>query len=531
MRVALYARYSTDKQSETSAADQLAMLRGELGARGWREVAAYTDEGISGSAIRTRPGVQALMRAVSAGDVDVVFVEALDRLSRGQSDVARLYELLTWSGAQLWTPRGQVSEINIGLEGTMNRMALIDLASKTRRGLVGRVKAGFSGGGRCYGYTVAGKGVLAVDPAEAEIVRRIFAAYAGGQSARTIAQRLNAEGVHGPRGGDWAANAIIGDRRAGDGLLCQELYRGQRVFGRRKFRKHPETGRRSSTLNPPDQWIRQPAPELRIVEDSVWAQVQARFEALATDARPMRRQPKRLLSGLLRCGLCGGSMTLQGQKYACANHRERGTCANVKIIAARTVEDRVLDGARRLFLDPAEIAAAVRAYHAEVERVRSAAVRDRLPMEKEIAELDRRFARIMDSYEAGLIESAELATRLPPIRDRKAELTARLAAIEAPQPIQLHPRAGEYWAEIIETLGEALEGEDADDARTAVRGLIDHVDFAPEPGLGEFSLTVHGRLGQVLGISEQLAQGCEVRLGAGTGFDPDLTPVRVSFAA
>ena len=50
----------------------------------------------------------------------------------------------------------------------------------------------------------------------------------------------------GPRGGTWSPSAIAGDRRAQNGILCQELYVGVRVFNRRKFRKHPDTCRRSS---------------------------------------------------------------------------------------------------------------------------------------------------------------------------------------------------------------------------------------------------------------------------------------------
>src|ERR1700735_791612 len=125
MRVALYARYSTDKQSDTSVADQLAELRKVLPARGWIEIAAFGDEGISGSAIPTRPGVQAMMRRVMAGGVDVVFCESLRRLSRGRAAVARLYELLTWSGIHLETYGGRVTELHIGLEGTMNRKQVL----------------------------------------------------------------------------------------------------------------------------------------------------------------------------------------------------------------------------------------------------------------------------------------------------------------------------------------------------------------------------------------------------------------------
>lgn len=49
---------------------------------------------------------------------------------------------------------GWIEELHVGLKGTMNQLFLKDLAAKTRRGLRGRVEAGFSGGGNAYGYKV-----------------------------------------------------------------------------------------------------------------------------------------------------------------------------------------------------------------------------------------------------------------------------------------------------------------------------------------------------------------------------------------
>lgn len=90
------------------------------------------------------------------------------------------------------------------------------------------MKAGRSGGGRCYGYQVARgadyeRGLLDIDQEQAEVIRRIFTDYATGKSPRLIAHALNREGVPGPRGGEWTPSAVYGDRRAKDGILRQEL--------------------------------------------------------------------------------------------------------------------------------------------------------------------------------------------------------------------------------------------------------------------------------------------------------------------
>ena len=107
---------------------------------------------------------------------------------------------------------GEISELHVGLKGTMNALFLEDLAAKTHRGLRGRVEAGKSGGGLCYGYDVvksldsAGdpvRGGRTINDTEAGIVRRVFQEFADGASPRAIARRLNEEGVPGPSGKLW----------------------------------------------------------------------------------------------------------------------------------------------------------------------------------------------------------------------------------------------------------------------------------------------------------------------------------------
>jgi site-specific DNA recombinase len=533
VRVALYARYSSDLQNERSAEAQLDALRRAVSSRGWILIESYADRGISGSSIATRPSLQSLMADAAAGAFDVVLTEALDRLSRSQSDIARIYELLAFSGVRIETlSGGPVTIMHIGLEGTMNRMFLDGLADKTRRGLTDRVRQGFSAGGRCYGYRVVrgpdggGTGLLEIDPAEADVVRRIFADYAAGRSPRLIAHTLNAEGVPGPRGGTWTPSAVSGDRRAGDGILCQELYVGVRVFNRRRFRKHPETGRRSSVLNPPEAWLRQPAPELRILDDAAWGAAQARHRTLSEQPRQRARTPKRLLSGLMTCHLCAGSMALQGSVYRCSTNKDRGTCPNSKAIKAQTVERRVVDGVRRHLLAPDAVARAVREVHAGQERDRKAALAERLPMEKELAEIGRRLERAQEAYLAGALDLDDLARTTTPLKARRAEILERLQAADEPAPVvQLHPAAAEAYRQLAENIAEALDAEDADELRDAFRALIDRVDFVPEPGLGRFKLEIHGRLTALLADPQtqknpRAAADSGVMLGAGAGFEP-----------
>ena len=142
MRCALYARYSSDQQREASIEDQLRVCRARAEREGWTVVEAFTDAALSG-ANTLRPGYQALLAAMRAGRLDLVLAESLDRFSRDQEHIAGFYKQASFAGVRVVTlAEGPVSELHIGLKGTMGALYLKDLADKTRRGLEGRVRQG-----------------------------------------------------------------------------------------------------------------------------------------------------------------------------------------------------------------------------------------------------------------------------------------------------------------------------------------------------------------------------------------------------
>ena len=110
---------------------------------------------ISGSSLRNRPSMQALLDQAKSGKFDYVIAEALDRVSRDQEDIAAIYKRLRHSDIRLLTlAEGEISELHVGLKGTMNALFLKDLAQKIRRGQRGRVEAGKIPGGSSYGYRI-----------------------------------------------------------------------------------------------------------------------------------------------------------------------------------------------------------------------------------------------------------------------------------------------------------------------------------------------------------------------------------------
>lgn len=124
---------------------------------------------------------------------------------------------------------------------------------------------------------------------------------------------------------------IRGNRKRLSGILFNPAYRGEIVWNRHKYSKNPETmgSTRIGRQNNPDEWIRTPAPQYRILDADLAARVTARQDALTRTAPPYRKVPPKLLSFLLRCGECGGGMAMTGRtKYGCSRAVHNGGCGN-----------------------------------------------------------------------------------------------------------------------------------------------------------------------------------------------------------
>jgi DNA invertase Pin-like site-specific DNA recombinase len=342
LRAAIYARFSSELQRDASLDDQLRICEARARAEGWTIVATFSDAAISG-ATTLRPGYQALLSAMREGTVDLVLAESLDRFSRDLEHVAALHKLARFSGVRIVTlAEGEVSELAVGLKGTMGALYLKDLADKTRRGEEGRIRLGRAVGKPSYGYRMVRRlgadgeperGLREIDPIEAAVVRRIFRDYATGQSPLRIARALNQEGVPAPGGRRWYATTIRGTPRFGGGILRNPIYRGRLVWNRSTSVRDPLTGQSVRRPNPEATIISTEVPTLRIVDEQTWQAAQARLAAETVGPAPAAerfcdRRPRHLLSGKVVCGTCGGPFYSKGKDYlACHNARHRA-CTN-----------------------------------------------------------------------------------------------------------------------------------------------------------------------------------------------------------
>ena len=539
-RVAIYARFSSQMQSEASIEDQLRICRERAEREGWTVTDVFSDMAVSGASMQ-RPGIQRLMDEAKLGQFDVIIAEALDRLSRDQADVATLFKRLSFYGVKIVTlSEGEISELHVGLKGTMNQLFLKDLAAKTHRGLRGRVEAGRSGGGNSYGYDVVRRlgpdgmpvtGERTINEDEAALIRRIFTEFSDGLSPKAIARKLNGENIPGPSGKAWRDTVIRGHRIRGTGFLNNELYIGRLIWNRLRYIKDPETGRRVSRLNPREEWVITDVPDMRIVDDALWDRVKQRQGQI--DATPRvqairearfweKKRPTHLLTGLLRCGSCGGGFAAVGKDYlACSAARKLDTCANKRSYKRGQLEEVVLNLLRQRLMRPEAVAAFITAVGRATNAGRAEATAERARFENEQKQITRRLDGLYDAIADGL-RTTGLKTKLEEMEARSAVIGAQLAA-PPPTAVRLHPQLSELYRKKVEYLSQTLaDPEIRPMALETIRGLISAVTIH-ETADGP-RITLDGAITALVGLAQPEAEAVintgSVKVVAGVGFEP-----------
>ena len=511
-RAAIYARFSTDLQSDRSIDDQVALCRRWADRNSYEVVAEYSDRARTGTSILGRDGLLRLMDDARAGAFDAIVVEELDRLSRDQEDLPHIHKRMTHIGVEIVSVhKGTADALQVGLNGLISTMFIADLKHKIRRGMSGVIRDGRHAGGKAYGYRpVPGQpGVLAIEETEAAVVRRIFDEYAAGKTPREIARGLNAAGIPAPRGTSWNASTINGSRARGTGILRNELYVGSIVWNRVRMVRDPDTGRRISRVNSTTEVERRQAPGLAIVSPEVFEAVERIRASRRSEAQEGRyvRAPRRLLSGLLRCGHCGGGMAVQGTRNSvtrvrCSRAVESGTCSNRRAYRLERIERAVIDRVAASLAHPDLIKAYVGAYRKERMRDAVEAQRSRVGLERRLSQVKGQSGRLVDLYtRETTMAVSTFEERHGPLETERLALERELSTVPVAPVIELHPQALAKYERVVDDLAGRLAVLDLAVDREAIdrfRDLIDHVTVLDAPNSGVIVETV-GRLSALLG--------------------------------
>jgi DNA invertase Pin-like site-specific DNA recombinase len=312
MKVALYARVSTQRQAERGTiGSQLQVLRDRVTASGDELVGEYVDDGQSGARL-DRPGLDALRDAAEAGLLEAVWCLSPDRLARAYAyqvlvldELARFGVRVHFTDAPDLAADDPQATLLTQVQGVIAEYEKAKIAERYRRGKLFRARAGeITTWKASYGYrhvsrsAAAGPAHQEIYEPEAVVVQRIFTDRAAGLTVREICRQLNADQVASPTGkATWAHSTL-------SRLLRNEAYIGRVYFNRTETVPDPRPTRRTRQVpRSRDEWIPIDCP--RIVTDEMF-EAAGRVAHDNTKWSPRRAEPDAwLLRGLVTCGACG----------------------------------------------------------------------------------------------------------------------------------------------------------------------------------------------------------------------------------
>lgn len=479
MKATLYARYSTDRQTESTILDQLRRCREYAESRGWTIAGTFTDEGISGAALGNRPGVQAALASLCAGDV--LLVMDTTRLSRSQ-DLAPLLTRLRHRGIRVigvldgFDSDSQTARMQAGLSGIMSEEFRASIAARVHSALDMRARQARPTGGKCFGFDNAGH----VIEAEAAIVREVFRRAADGETNKQIATDLNLRGVPSP-GAQWNRTQRRSDGRwmltAIHSMLSNERYAGRVVWNKSVWRRDPDSGKRVRVGRPESEWIVSQGEA--IVDLELWGRVQARSTPRKFHGGKPGGGPKYLLSGILVCAQCGRKLIATGKGgswYYCGTHKAGGHAACSMSIGARrdVAEEILIDPIRTELLSDEAVTYATELIQkwSRQERVEGA-------QPAEVAEIDARIARLKGQVAAGALEPGDIAEMVALLEERRRSLMAAAWKATTRSPGIRAAAAAAAYRDAAEGFRKVLSGSLVAPARAALHELLGDVVCRP----------------------------------------------------
>lgn len=282
MRVAIYVRVSTDEQAKEgfSIPAQRERLRAFCESQGWEIVQEYIEEGWSAKDLN-RPQMQRLLKDIKKGNIDIVLVYRLDRLTRSVLDLYLLlqtfekYNVAFRSATEVYDTSTAMGRLFITLVAALAQWERENLAERVKFGIEQMIDEGKKPGGHSpYGYKFDKDFNCTIIEDEANVVRMIYRMYCDGYGYRSISDRLNELGVKPRIAKEWNHNSVRD-------ILTNDIYIGTYRWGNKVvLNNHPP-----------------------IISESLFRKAQKEREKRKVDRT---RVGKFLLTGLLYCGNCDG---------------------------------------------------------------------------------------------------------------------------------------------------------------------------------------------------------------------------------
>ena len=324
-RAIIYARFSSHTQTEQSIEGQLRECYDYAKHHDLFIVGEYIDRALTGTTDK-RPNFLQMIDDSKKKTFDYVLVYQLDRFARNRYDSANYKAKLKKNGVRVLSAKENITEDASGIliEGVLESMAeyySAELSQKVRRGIRESLSKGyFIGGYKLFGYDVVDKR-WAINPIEAPIVKDMFERYKNGEKAKSIIDRLNAQGIHNKTGAKFTVNSFAK-------IIRNSKYMGVVI----------SNGTTYTNIVP------------AIVDEQTFILCNRLMDNQRHKQKTVQGHSEYILSGKLFCGNCGTLMTAEDgtshtgkvyHYYKCFNRKLHKEQCNKSNITKEKLEDLV----------------------------------------------------------------------------------------------------------------------------------------------------------------------------------------------
>jgi len=418
MKVALYARVSSEKQAEKdlSLPAQLKALREYALKREWTIVEEFIDEAES-ARTANRPEFQRMIASakLKTPPFKAILVWKLNRFARNREDSIIYKSLLRKRGIQIISTNENIDDGPTGrlLEGiieSIDEFYSANLSQDTVRGLKENTMRGFWNGGVApFGYDFEfvqvgnnTKRKLKVNNAYAVIVKKIFRLSLEGKGYKEIARSLNDEGYKRKKGNHWTSSSI-------GYILSNPIYTGCLFWNEGKHNPKTET-----------PIIKVPKTHTIIISEKEYKEARANIKSRTREIiHPRTLSSKYLLSAILRCKKCGSAMTACSAKsgkfhyYYCQTYLKKGKKhCDQKMIPVKKIEPLIINTIKGKILTKENIKKLLLMINSELRKL-DVEYKTKLEMIDEVlADKLKRRSKIYEGIETDIVNLQDIAPRL-----------------------------------------------------------------------------------------------------------------------
>jgi len=350
MKVALYARVSSEKQAEKdlSIISQLKALRKYALQHNYDIFDEFIDEAES-ARTANRPAFQKMIALAKQKPklFDIILVWKYSRFSRNRYDSIVYKTLLKKRGISVISINEKIDDSPLGrvIEGIIeliDEFYSINLAQDTLRGMKENASRGFNNGTPPYGYKLikikdgdVERSKLSPEEFQSPVVKSIYKKYINGKGIKEIAKDLNLDSIKTVKGNSWSNTAV-------SYILKNEVYTGTLVYNK-KSKKHDFDNNKEDVIR-----IKNNHPA--IINKNLFSKVQSILSARnIKNSHPKEISSNYLLSGIVYCGKCQSKMTGSSAKsgkyiyYACSSYLKKGkSICNAESVKKELLEDFII---------------------------------------------------------------------------------------------------------------------------------------------------------------------------------------------